>query len=147
MIKYNMTYYLKILLLISSFCLKNKTCWKLERFVDFNGCQVLLFLSICLDLPGMARKLIGSFFSKTSPPPSPHWHMCWKISAGVDGGLSGGSSVRRPVSKDPHRHQRKFFSTSFHPWWKLVLRAPINCLCGFRTNSQLSCSLICKKTV
>ena len=30
-----------------------------------------------------------------------------KISAGVDGGLSGESSVRRPGSKDPHQRQRK----------------------------------------
>ena len=29
-----------------------------------------------------------------------------KISAAVDGGLSGGSSVHRPGSDDPHRHQR-----------------------------------------
>ena len=31
-----------------------------------------------------------------------------QISAGVDGGLSGGSSVRRPGSKDPHLHKQKF---------------------------------------
>ena len=31
-----------------------------------------------------------------------------KISAGVDGGLSGGSSLRRPKREDPHRRQRKF---------------------------------------
>ena len=31
-----------------------------------------------------------------------------KISASVDGGLSGGSSVRRPGSEGPHRRQRKF---------------------------------------
>ena len=30
-----------------------------------------------------------------------------KMSTGVDGGLSGGSSVRRPGSEDPHRRQRK----------------------------------------
>ena len=38
-----------------------------------------------------------------------------KISAGVDGGPSGGSRVRRPGSKDPHRRQRKLkqFSTYF----------------------------------
>ena len=29
-----------------------------------------------------------------------------KISAAVDGGLSGGSSMHRPGSDDPHRHQR-----------------------------------------
>jgi hypothetical protein len=33
-----------------------------------------------------------------------------KISPGVDGGLSGGSSVRRPRSEDPHRRQWKLFS-------------------------------------
>ena len=31
-----------------------------------------------------------------------------KISALVDGGLSGGSRVRRPWSEDPHRRERKF---------------------------------------
>jgi hypothetical protein len=31
------------------------------------------------------------------------------ISAGVDGGHSGGSRVRRPGSEDPHRCQRKFY--------------------------------------
>ena len=33
-----------------------------------------------------------------------------KISAGVNGVLRGGSSVRRPGSKDPHRCQQKFLS-------------------------------------
>ena len=33
--------------------------------------------------------------------------MCRKISAHVDGGLSGGSRVRRPGSEDPHRRERK----------------------------------------
>ena len=28
--------------------------------------------------------------------------------ASVDGGASGGSSVRKPRSKDPHQHERKF---------------------------------------
>ena len=36
--------------------------------------------------------------------------MCRKISAHVDGGLSGGSRVRRPWSEDPHRRERKFDS-------------------------------------
>ena len=31
-----------------------------------------------------------------------------EISAHVDGGLSGGSRVRRPGSEDPHRRERKF---------------------------------------
>ena len=31
-----------------------------------------------------------------------------QISASVDGGPSGGSSVRKPGSEDPHRRQRKF---------------------------------------
>ena len=35
-------------------------------------------------------------------------HVCRKISAHIDGGLSGGSSVRRPGSNDPHRRQRNF---------------------------------------
>ena len=33
-----------------------------------------------------------------------------KLSVGVNGGLSGGSSVRRPGSEDPHRSQRKLLS-------------------------------------
>jgi hypothetical protein len=28
----------------------------------------------------------------------------------VDGGLSGGSRVRRPGSEDPHRRERRFFA-------------------------------------
>ena len=32
-----------------------------------------------------------------------------KKSASVDVGQSGGSSVRRPVNEDPHRHQRNFY--------------------------------------
>ena len=31
-----------------------------------------------------------------------------KISAHVDGGLSGGSSIRRPRNEDPHRREQKF---------------------------------------
>ena len=33
-------------------------------------------------------------------------HVCRKIYAGVDGGLSGGSSMCRPGSEEPNRHQR-----------------------------------------
>ena len=40
--------------------------------------------------------------------PSPVRHVRRKNSAGFDGGLSGGVSVRRPVSEDPHRRQRIF---------------------------------------
>ena len=39
------------------------------------------------------------------PPPS---HVCKKNSAGVNGEPSGGSSVHRPGSEDPHWCQRKF---------------------------------------
>ena len=35
-------------------------------------------------------------------------HMCRKISASVYWGPSGGSRVRRPGTKDPHRRERKF---------------------------------------
>ena len=35
--------------------------------------------------------------------------MCHKIFASVDGGLSGGSCVRRPGNEDPHQRYRKFF--------------------------------------
>ena len=38
---------------------------------------------------------------------------CQQISAVVDLGLSGGSSVRRPGSEDPHQRQRKFISVYF----------------------------------
>ena len=38
--------------------------------------------------------------------------MRWKISAGVDGGLSRGSRVRRPWSEDPHKRQPKFFNNT-----------------------------------
>jgi hypothetical protein len=34
-----------------------------------------------------------------------------KISAHVDGGLSGGSRVRRPGSEDPHRRERNSIMT------------------------------------
>ena len=34
--------------------------------------------------------------------------MSRKISAGVNGGPRGGSSVRRPGSEDPHRREWKF---------------------------------------
>ena len=35
-----------------------------------------------------------------------------KISAQVDGGLSGGPRVRRPGSEDPQRREQKFFIVS-----------------------------------
>ena len=34
-----------------------------------------------------------------------------QISAGVNGGMSGGSSMHRPGSEDPHRRQRKFITS------------------------------------
>ena len=42
------------------------------------------------------------------------------VSAGVDGGLSEGSSVRRPGSEDPHLRQRKF-SLILLEWVKPIL--------------------------
>ena len=63
----------------------------------------------CLESPDMANKSIRNFSDFFSSP----WHVCRKISAGVDGGLSGGSIVRRPGSEDPHQRQRKF-SSPFH---------------------------------
>ena len=56
-----------------------------------------LFLK-CLESSEMARQLISKCFPKKSPPPD----MWAKYSRGVDGGLSGGSSVRRPRSVDPY---------------------------------------------
>ena len=53
----------------------------------------------------MTRKLIRIFEFFLSPTSDT---CAKKISTGVNGGLSGGSSVRRPGSEDPHRRQRKF---------------------------------------
>ena len=55
-----------------------------------------------------------------TPPPR---HVHRKISTGVDGGLSGGSSVHRPGSEDPHRRQRKFslFLCMVKPWSMIFL--------------------------
>ena len=41
-------------------------------------------------------------------------NVCWKISAYVNGLLSGGSRVRRPGSEDPHRRERKFTKADNH---------------------------------
>ena len=47
----------------------------------------------------------------------------------TDGGLSGGSRVRRPGSEDPHRRERKLiikfvnFFTPRHVCWKISLGA------------------------
>ena len=52
---------------------------------------------------------------------------CLKISAGVDGGLSGGSSVRRPGSEDPHnlfiilKHILKGLHLSSISIWKYLI--------------------------
>ena len=51
----------------------------------------------CLEFSDLARKLIRKTFKELPLPPR---HVCRKISAGVDGGLSGGSSVHRPRSED-----------------------------------------------
>jgi hypothetical protein len=53
----------------------------------------------CLESPEMARKLVRQFVNFFDPPPR---HLQRTISTSVDGGLSGGSSVRRPRSEDPH---------------------------------------------
>ena len=42
----------------------------------------------------------------TCPPPLTHVRR--NDAASVDFGLSEGSSLRTPVSEDPHRHERKF---------------------------------------
>ena len=49
---------------------------------------------------------LGGRLQFPNSPPSRHVHR--KISVGVDGGLSGGSSVRRSGSEDNHRRQREF---------------------------------------
>ena len=38
-----------------------------------------------------------------------------KISAHSDGGPSGGSSMRKPVCEDPHRHERQNYYTITTP--------------------------------
>ena len=40
--------------------------------------------------------------------------LCRKISTHVDWGPSGGSSVRKPGSEDPHRRERKFFHSFYN---------------------------------
>ena len=45
-------------------------------------------------------------------------NVCWKISASVDGGLSRGSRVRRPVSENPIGASGNF-SVQF-PWPKIA---------------------------
>ena len=74
-----------------------------------------------------AKLLHRNFFSETSLTKLFQWnffsdlwrwlcrHGCWKLSAHVNGGLSGGSRVRRPRSKDPHRRKRNFFSSKKIP--------------------------------
>ena len=51
----------------------------------------------------MAQKLIRKWLKSFSTPPSLPRHMRQIVSAGVDGGLSGVSSVRRPGSEDPYQ--------------------------------------------
>ena len=58
-----------------------------------------------IESPEMARKLIGHFFKFVDPP---RRHLHREISASVDEGLSGGSSVRRPGSEGSHQHQHNF---------------------------------------
>ena len=59
----------------------------------------------------------------------PTRHVRWKKSAGVDGGLSGGSIVRRPGSEDPHRHQRNYPKYFQRPMTNLISVWP---LCTYR---------------
>jgi hypothetical protein len=54
----------------------------------------------------MARKLFRKLSIYFDPPSQT---CALDISAGVDGGLSGGSSMRRPGTEDPHRRQWKLF--------------------------------------
>ena len=49
-----------------------------------------------------------------------------KISAHIDGGLSGGSRVRRPLSEDPHRRERKVYDSQFGGWSSLVRQTAAN---------------------
>ena len=57
----------------------------------------------CLEFSDLARKLIRKTFRQFYPPTQT---CAAKISANVNGGPSGGSSIRRPMSEDPHRRQR-----------------------------------------
>ena len=44
-----------------------------------------------------------------------------KISAHVDGGPSGWSSVSRPGSEDPHRRERNLLNLLILPYWFLII--------------------------
>ena len=65
--------------------------------------------TLCLDQDKM-------FFS----PPPPHVRQ--QIFAGVDGGLRGGSSVRRSGSEEPHWHQRNYIKKEprSNVWRKII---------------------------
>ena len=55
-------------------------------------------------------------------PPSPS-NVRQKNSVHIDRGLSGGSSVRRPGSEDPHRCERKYLiHYIFSPVWRSLCR-------------------------
>ena len=62
-------------------------------------------------------------------------HVCQKISASVDEGLSVGYSVRRPGSEDPHRLQRKFTQQHWISFLTVmisfqIIKSVCGCLCS-----------------
>ena len=64
----------------------------------------------------MARKLIR--------------HVCRKMSTGVDGGLSWGSSVCRPVKEDPRWDQREFLH-SYSSCFTVTVKGWLIFICTF----------------
>ena len=67
-------------------------CWRL-------ACAVTELNKKYSESPEMARQLIEQLFNYFYP----HQTLVPKISASVDGSLSGGSRMRRPGSEGPHR--------------------------------------------
>ena len=57
-----------------------------------------------------AQLLLNELNQRALIYPPPMRYVRRKITASVDGGPSGGSSVRRPLSEDPRRRQQYFFS-------------------------------------
>jgi hypothetical protein len=63
-----------------------------------------------------------------------------KISSHVDEGLSGGSSLLKPGSEDPHRHERKFLQTWDYIFGSGMSREPYKSLGPSSYSSPPPCS-------
>ena len=66
----------------------------------------LMHTYVCLDICNKITQVTFILF------PMPFCNPYILISTGVDGGLSGGSSVCRPGSEDPHHHQQKLVNVN-----------------------------------